>query len=117
MTALIAILLLISTLGVAFLLYRFFGRKAPVTAEAGEVVLEPSALKSAMHFLLGPFPLSLAIHVVILLLLILTVHQQRGRELIMVNLEAGGGGGGGGEEMQTLDMPEVPLPETAPSRM
>ena len=117
MTALIAILLLISTLGVAFLLYRFFGRKAPVTAEAGEVVVEPSTFKSAMHFLLGPFPLSVAIHVVILLLLILTVHQQRGRELIMVNLEAGGGGGGGGEEMQTLDMPEVPLPETAPSQM
>ena len=34
----------------------------------------------------------------------------------MVNLEAGGGGGGG-NEMQDLDMPEVPMPDQAPQQM
>jgi len=33
--------------------------------------------------------------------------------LIMVNLEAGGGGGGG-SELADLDIPEVPMPDTAP---
>ena len=71
------------------------------------------ALRRAFRFAIGPFPLSVAIHVVVLLFLLITVHEQRGRELIMVNLEAGGGGGGGNEEMQDLDMPEVPMPDTA----
>jgi von Willebrand factor type A domain len=75
------------------------------------------ALRRAVAFMLGPFPLSVAIHVAVLLFLIIAVHEQRGRELIMVNLEAGGGGGGGGDEMENLDMPEVPMPDTAPTQM
>jgi len=117
MTALIAIALVISTLVLALILYRLFGRKGRGAAEAGEAAGTLSTLRGALHFMLGPFPLSVAIHVVGLLLLIAYVHPPRGRELIMVNLEAGGGGGGGGEEMQNLDMPEVPLPETAPTQM
>src|SRR5215470_1345823 len=74
------------------------------------------ALRAAFRFMIGPFPLSVALHVFALLFLIITVHAQRGRELIMVNLEAGGGGGGG-NEMQDLDMPEVPMPDTAPQQM
>ncbi len=73
-------------------------------------------IRSAMRFMLGPFPLSVTIHVALILFLIITVHEQRGRELIMVNLEAGGGGGGG-SEMNDLDMPEVPMPDTAPQQM
>src|SRR5580658_7192305 len=73
------------------------------------------AIRSAIRFLIGPFPLSVALHVALLLILIITIHEQRGRELIMVNLEAGGGGGG--NEMQDLDMPEVPMPDTAPQQM
>src|ERR1700683_3718870 len=73
-------------------------------------------IRSAIRFLIGPFPLSVALHVALLLILIITIHEQRGRELIMVNLEAGGGGGGG-NEMQDLDMPEVPMPDTAPQQM
>jgi hypothetical protein len=73
-------------------------------------------IRSAMRFMLGPFPLSVTIHVALILFLIITVHQQRGRELIMVNLEAGGGGGGG-SEMNDLDLPEVPMPDTAPQQM
>ncbi len=75
-----------------------------------------AAIRRAVRFMIGPFPLSVAIHVIALLFLIITVHEQRGRELIMVNLEAGGGGGSG-SEMQDLDMPEVPMPETAPEQM
>jgi hypothetical protein len=74
------------------------------------------AVRSAIRFLIGPFPLSVALHVALLLVLLITIHQQRGRELIMVNLEAGGGGGGG-NEMQDLDMPEVPMPDSAPQQM
>src|SRR5258708_6545690 len=73
-------------------------------------------IRSAMRFSLGPMPLSIAIHIAVLLFLIITVHEPRGRELIMVNLEAGGGGGGG-NEMQDLDMPEVPMPDSAPQQM
>jgi hypothetical protein len=76
--------------------------------------MKPSSplFAAAFRFMLGPFPLSVTLHVIGLLFLIITVHEQRGRELIMVNLEAGGGGGGG-SEMQDLDMPEVPMPDTA----
>src|ERR1700678_2700700 len=59
------------------------------------------AVRSAIRFMIGPFPLSVALHVALLLFVIITIHEQRGRELIMVNLEAGGGGG---NEMQDLDM-------------
>jgi hypothetical protein len=74
------------------------------------------SIRAAGRFMLGPFPLSVTIHVALILFLIITVHEQRGRELIMVNLEAGGGGGGG-SEMNDLDMPEVPMPDTAPQQM
>ena len=96
---------------------------APAASEPIETVDEAEAhheaggfleaLRSAVRFMLGPFPLSIALHIAALLFLIITVHEQRGRELIMVNLEAGGGGGGG-NEMQDLDMPEVPMPDSAP---
>jgi hypothetical protein len=74
-----------------------------------------NSLRGAIRFAGGPVPLSIALHVAALLFLIITVHEQRGRELIVVNLEAGGGGGGG-NELQNLDMPDVPLPEDAPPR-
>src|SRR5260221_1322833 len=74
------------------------------------------AARNAVRVLIGPFPLSVALHVALLLVLLITIHEQRGRELIMVNLEAGGGGGGG-NEMQDLDMPEVPMPDSAPQQM
>src|SRR5580700_9178302 len=74
------------------------------------------SVRRAARFMMGPFPLSVTIHVALILFLIITVHEQRGRELIMVNLEAGGGGGGG-SEMNDLDMPEVPMPDTAPQQM
>ncbi|MFZ0889759.1 MAG: vWA domain-containing protein [Candidatus Binataceae bacterium] len=124
MMALIIVLVLISTVVVAFLLYRLMGRREQKvlqevlksdTAEAEFSRLDK--IRRSLGFLLGPFPLSVAIHVAVLLILVVTVHEQRGRELIMVNLEAGGGGGGGGDEMQNLDTPEVPMPDTTAQQM
>jgi hypothetical protein len=84
-----------------------------IRKSASELV---ESIRRATRFMLGPFPLSVMIHLALIMFLIITVHEQRGRELIMVNLEAGGGGGGG-SEMQDLDMPEVPMPDTAPQQM
>jgi hypothetical protein len=72
-----------------------------------------NSLRAAIRFAGGPVPLSIALHAAALLLLIITIHEQRGRELIIVNLEAGGGGGSG-NEMQDLDVPDVPMPDEAP---
>ncbi len=124
MMALIIVLLVISTVVVAAVLYRMMGRREEKVYEevlktdlAEAELSRLDKIRRSLGFMLGPFPLSVAIHVVILLFLIITVHEQRGRELIMVNLEAGGGGGGNNDEMQDLDMPEVPMPDTAPQQM
>jgi VWA domain-containing protein len=124
MMALIIVVLIVSTIVVAAVLYRMMGRREEKVFE--EVLKDDTAeaelsrldqIRRSLGFLLGPFPLSVAIHVIILLFLLITVHEQRGRELIMVNLEAGGGGGSNNDEMQDLDMPEVPMPDTAPQQM
>src|SRR5207249_1540371 len=111
MFAFIIILTVISIIGVTFVLYRYMGKRQGAGTDGG------GGLMSGLRLMIGPFPLSVAIHLIVLIVLIVTVHQQRGRELIMVNLEAGGGGGGGGDEMQDLDMPEVPMPDSAPQQM
>ncbi|MBV8138437.1 MAG: hypothetical protein JO121_22835, partial [Deltaproteobacteria bacterium] len=120
MIALIAILLIISTFVVALILYRVMAKREAEAEKHGEEdqadVERLQSIRDALRLMIGPFPLSVALHVLALLFLIITVHEQRGRELIMVNLEAGGGGGGG-NEMQDLDMPEVPMPDTAPQQM
>src|SRR5271163_2668574 len=120
MIAVIIGLLVLSTFVVAFIFYRIIGKRE-LEAEANREDDEADAtrlqkMKDALGLLIGPFPLSVALHVLALLFLIITVHEQRGRELIMVNLEAGGGRGAG-YEMQDLDMPEVPMPDTAPQQM
>ena len=120
MIALIVILLVISTFVVALILYRVMSKREAEAEKRSDEdqadVTRLQAIRDALRLMIGPFPLSVALHVLALLFLIITVHEQRGRELIMVNLEAGGGGGGG-SEMQDLDMPEVPMPDTAPQQM
>src|SRR5215469_15254829 len=120
MIALIAIGLIISTFVVALILYRVMSKREREAEKRGDEdqadVTRLQSIRDALRLMIGPFPLSVALHVLALLFLIITVHEQRGRELIMVNLEAGGGGGGG-SEMQDLDMPEVPMPDTAPQQM
>src|SRR5260370_36774779 len=94
-------ILLISTIVVAAVFYRLMGKKeleAEQKRDLDEADVERiQTIRDWLRLFVGPFPLSVAIHVFILLFLIITVHEQRGRELIMVNLEAGGGGGGGSE--------------------
>src|SRR5215471_17717551 len=120
MIALIVIGLIISTFVVALILYRVMSKREAEAEKRGDEdqadVTRLQSIRDALRLMIGPFPLSVALHVLALLFLIITVHEQRGRELIMVNLEAGGGGGGG-SEMQDLDMPEVPMPDTAPQQM
>ncbi|HUY28915.1 MAG TPA: vWA domain-containing protein [Candidatus Binataceae bacterium] len=110
------VVLLLSMFVTAFVLYRATSKKEAAAEIYGEEdtadVTRLQRLRDGLRIVIGPFPLSVAIHVLILLFLIITVHEQRGRELIMVNLEAGGGGGNS-NEMQDLDMPEVPMPDTA----
>src|ERR1022692_2773030 len=114
------IILVISTVVVAAVLYRLMGQKeaaAELARDDDEADVERlQSWRDRLRLIAGPFPLSVLLHVGLLLFLIITVHEQRGRELIMVNLEAGGGGGGG-SEMNDLDMPEVPMPDTAPQAM
>ncbi len=120
MIAVIVVLLIVSTIVVAAVLYRVMGKKELAAEQQRDLdeadVERYQSIRDYLRMVIGPFPLSIAIHVALLLFLIVTVHEQRGRELIMVNLEAGGGGGGG-SEMQDLDMPEVPMPDTAPQQM
>jgi von Willebrand factor type A domain len=116
MIAVIAVLFIVSILAVTFLFYRLIGRREQ-EAEAERDISEARVtrlqrIRDWLRLMVGPFPLSVAVHVLVLLLLIVTIHEQRGRNLIVVNLEAGGGGGSS-NELQDLDMPEIPMPEQA----
>jgi hypothetical protein len=56
--------------------------------------------------MLGPFPLSIGLHVVVLLFLLFAVHMETGQNFIAISLQAGGGGG------QTKPGEDTNLPET-----
>src|SRR5216684_208666 len=88
-------------------------RAAYGAAQAGALI---EILRDALHFMMGPLPLSISLHAAVLLGLLWGVHIEQGRELIMVNLQAGGGGGGGSssDNLKALEMPEMPMPQTAP---
>jgi von Willebrand factor type A domain len=69
------------------------------------------ALRQAMRFLLGPFPLSVGLHVVILLFLLFAVHFEAGQGLIPISLS--GGGGGQTQPGEDTNLPETQMPEMA----
>jgi hypothetical protein len=75
---------------------------------------EGHSIRDALRFLIGPFPLSVALHVLLLLVLIATIKVQNVRDLLMVTLQAGGGGGARHDEMRDVDMPDLTMPETMP---
>jgi hypothetical protein len=50
-------------------------------------------LREALRFMLGPFPLSIGLHVVVLLFLFFALHMETGQTFIPISLQAGGGGG------------------------
>src|ERR1700739_4532177 len=55
---------------------------------------EGHSIRDALRFMIGPFPLSIALHVLLLLVLIATIKVQSARDLLMVTLQQVGGGGG-----------------------
>ena len=76
---------------------------------------EGHSIRDALRFLVGPFPLSVALHVLLLLILIATINVQNARELLMVSLQqVGGGGGSKHDELRDVDMPDLTMPETMP---
>jgi hypothetical protein len=76
---------------------------------------EGHSIRDALRFLIGPFPLSIALHVLLLLILIATIKVQNARDLLMVTLQqVGGGGGSKHDEMRDVDMPDLTMPETMP---
>lgn len=105
----------VTILGLAFVLYRlaWSRRRAQATSASSgsdESVVQRRSIWDALHFMAGPLPLSVSLHVVILLALLWGVHLEAGRNLIQVDLRAGGGGST--DEVKQLDMPEMPVPET-----
>lgn len=106
-------LLLVSVIALAFFIYWLFARRR-LAGQTGEQV--PRTLREAMHFVLGPFPLSIALHVAVLLILLYAVHTQQGLQLITIHLE-GGGGGQSHQELNDLDLPTADLPDTNPVQM
>src|ERR1700693_5919641 len=76
---------------------------------------EGHSIRDALRFMIGPFPFSIALHVLLLLVLIATIKVQNARDLLMVTLQqVGGGGGSKHDEMRDVDMPELTMPDTMP---
>ncbi|MGO9062237.1 MAG: vWA domain-containing protein [Candidatus Binataceae bacterium] len=72
-------------------------------------------VRSALIFLAGPFPISIAIHLAVLLFLIHEVRQAVAPKLINIHLESEGGGGNGGAAPDTKlpSLPDIATPDTA----
>ena len=69
-------------------------------------------LRQSLRFLLGPFPLSIGLHVVVLLFLLFAVHFGTAENLIPISLQAGGGGGHT-KPGEDTNLPETQMPEMA----
>src|SRR5581483_8551812 len=82
--------------------------------DATRIDEEGHSVRDALRFMVGPFPLSIALHVILLLVLVATVKVQNARNLIMVSLQAGGGGGANHDELRDLDMPDLSVPDELP---
>src|SRR5690242_17621599 len=70
-------------------------------------------IKSALVFLAGPFPISIAIHLAVLFFLIHEVTQVVAPRLIHIRLESGGGGtGGASPDVKLPTLPDIATPNT-----
>ena len=67
-------------------------------------------LRQGLRFLLGPFPLSIGLHVVVLLFLLFAVHMETAQNFIPISLQAGGGGGQT-KPGEDTNLPEMQMPE------
>jgi hypothetical protein len=117
----IVILATISVAVFAFVLNLIMTRRQRAAKPSGVYEDEPRideeghSIRDALRFLVGPFPLSIALHVLLLLILIATIKVQNARDLLMVTLQqVGGGGGSKHDEMRDVDMPDLTMPETMP---
>jgi Mg-chelatase subunit ChlD len=71
------------------------------------------AVKQALLFLAGPFPISIAIHLAVLLFLIHEVGQVAVRKYISIHLEGGSGQAGAVTDSKLPKLPDVAMPDTA----
>ncbi len=117
----IVILATISIAVLALVLSRIMMRRQRAVTPPGVYEDEPRideeghGIRDALRFMIGPFPLSIALHVLLLLILIATIKVQNARDLLMVTLQqVGGGGGSKHDEMRDVDMPDLTMPETMP---
>jgi len=117
----IVIFATISVAVLAFVLSRIMMRRQRASTPPGVYEDEPRideeghSIRDALRFMIGPFPLSVALHVLLLLILIATIKVQNARDLLMVTLQqVGGGGGSKHDEMRDVDMPDLTMPETMP---
>jgi Mg-chelatase subunit ChlD len=105
------IVLAVSIVVVALLLgLAFRALRRPLGLERGRDAWR--SLKEALLFLLGPFPISIAIHLAVLLFLIHEVRQVVAPRYINIHLESGGGGIGS-PDVKLPPMPELTTPDTA----
>jgi hypothetical protein len=115
----IVILVTTSIAALAFVLSRMMQRReqraTPPGAYEDEARIdeEGHSIRDALRFLIGPFPLSVALHVLLLLILIATIKVQSARDLLMVTLQQGGGGSKH-DEMRDVDMPDLTVPDAMP---
>jgi len=105
-------LLALSVVGVALLLFWLKSRIVAPDDEEDTPGMRRT-LRAGLVFVLGPFPLSIALHVLVLLFLIFAVHMQQGEGLIPISLAGGGGGGGPHPQTENTDLPDTPMPEMA----
>jgi hypothetical protein len=93
------------------LLFRALRR--PIAMERGRDAWR--SIKEALIFLIGPFPISIAIHVAVLLFLIHEVTQVVAPRYINIHLESAGGGGTGGAspDVKLPPVPDIATPDTA----
>jgi hypothetical protein len=116
----IVILAIISIAALAYALSRIMMHRRRdavppgVYEDEARIDEEGHSIRDALRFLIGPFPLSVALHVLLLLILIATIKVQNVRNLLMVTLQAGGGGGAKHDEMRDVDMPDLTMPDTMP---
>jgi hypothetical protein len=117
----IVILATVSIATLAFVLNLIISRRQRAAMPPGAYEDEPRideeghSIRDALRFMIGPFPLSIALHVLLLLILIATIKVQNARDLLMVTLQqVGGGGGSKHDEMRDVDMPDLTMPDTMP---
>ncbi|HUN58985.1 MAG TPA: vWA domain-containing protein [Candidatus Binataceae bacterium] len=111
------ILLGISILLLAVILFfLIYSRQTVYTVtEDGEQITDRRTWRDALRFMAGPLPISISIHVAVILFLLWGVHVVAGPSFIPVRFQSGGGGNSNhkGDELKSLNMPEMPMPEMA----